>query len=131
MEAERRLLEAQLADQRKAMQSTSDRLDALLRAEADARLAPLKALAARAHDLLCPYNHTDGCSWGYEEGATDEWKGSAHHRWLTKIDKLVTGRPYEKPTATVEEITLVLDAVEGLKPKVRTALDLLRRGLMP
>jgi len=131
MTSERKLLEAQLADQQKAMHQTKDRLEALARAEADARLGPLKALAERAHDLLCPYNHTDGCSWGYETGSTGEWQGSAHNRWLTKIDKLVTGGPYEKPTATVEEITLVLDAVEGLKPKVRTALDLLRRGLMP
>ena len=131
MTSERKLLEAQLADQQKAMHQTKDRLDALARAETDARLGPLKALAERAHDLLCPYNHTDGCSWGYEAGSTGEWQGSAHNRWLTKIDKLVTGGPYEKPTATVEDITLVLDAVEGLKPKVRTALDLLRRGLMP
>lgn len=131
MTEERKILEAQLADQQKAVHKTKDRLDALARAEADARLGPLKALATRAHDLLCPFNHTDGCSWGYEEGSTDQWQGSAHNRWLTKIDRLVTGGSYERPTATAEEITLVLDAVEGLKPKVRTALDLLRRGLIP
>ena len=131
LDAERKLLEAQKADQQKALRLTQDRLEAIARAVADAKLEPLKALARRAHDLLCPYNHTDGCSWGYEEGATSEWQGQAHNRWLTKIDRLVAGSAYDKPTATVEEITLVLDAVEGLKPKVRTALDLLRRGLMP
>lgn len=69
LDEERKLLEAQRADQQKALRLTQARLEAIARAEADAKLEPLKGLAKRAHDLLCPYNHTDGCSWRYEEGS--------------------------------------------------------------
>ena len=128
MSEEKKLLEAQLADAQKIASATRDRLDAIKRAEDEAKLEPLKATAERAHDLLCPYNHTDGCSWGYENGS---WQSDAHSRWLRRIDVLVNGNSYDKPKATLSEINLVLDAVADLKPKVRTALDLLRRGLMP
>ena len=127
MTDEQKLLEAQLADQQKAIRATQDRLEAMRVADEAARLEPLKATAARAHDLLCPYNHTDGCSWGYEG---DQWTGQAHNLWLRKINQLVTSTAYEKPTTTLAEVNTVLDAVEALKPKVRTALDLIRRGLV-
>ena len=128
MSEEKKLLEAQLADAQKIASATRDRLEAIKRAEDEAKLEPLKVTAERAHDLLCPYNHTDGCSWGYENGS---WQSDAHSRWLRRIDVLVNGGSYDKPKATLSEINLVLDAVADLKPKVRTALDLLRRGLMP
>lgn len=127
MTEEKKLLEAQLRDAQKAAQQVRDRLEAINRAEAAEKLEPLKATAARAHDLLCPFNHTDGCSWGYEGNS---WESDAHSRWLRKIDTLVNGNSYDKPRATLSEINIVLDAVEGLKPKVRTAIDLIRRGLM-
>jgi hypothetical protein len=127
MTEEAKMLEAQLKDVQAAARKMSDRLDAIKRAEADAKLEPLKATAARAHDLLCPYNHTDGCSWGYEGGS---WQSDAHSRWLRKMDLLVNGNSYDKPKATLAEINIVLDAVADLKPKVRTALDLIRRGLI-
>ena len=123
---ETKLLEAQLKDMEDAARKVVKRLEAIKRAEADAKLEPLKATAERAHDLLCPYNHTDGCSWGYE-GAS--WQSDAHARWLRKIDLLVNGNSYDKPKATLAEINTVLDAVADLKPKVKTALDLIRRGL--
>jgi hypothetical protein len=127
MTDEKKLLEAQLKDAQDIARKARERLDVIERKEAAERLEPLKATAARAHDLLCPYNHTDGCSWGYEG---DSWSGDAHSRWLRKIDGLANGGPYEKPKATLAEINLVLDAVEDLKPKVKTAIDLIRRGLI-
>lgn len=127
MTEEEKLLTAQLKDAQDAAQKLAKRLEAMKRAEADAKLGPLKDTAARAHDLLCPYNHTDGCSWGYEGGS---WQSDAHARWLRKIDLLVNGNSYDKPKATLAEINTVLDAVQDLKPKVGTALELLRRGLM-
>jgi len=124
---EKKLIEAQLADARKLSQSLADRLNAIKRAEEDAKLGPLKATADRAHNLLCPYNHTDGCSWEYEG---NNWQADSHSRWLRKIDALVNGNSYDKPKATLAEINIVLDAVSDLKPKVKTALDLIRRGLI-
>ena len=43
----------------------------------------------------------------------------------------MNGGTYDKPKATLEEINIVLDAIAGLKPKVKTALELIRRGLAP
>lgn len=123
---EKKLLEAQLADAQKASRRLTERLEKIKRDEEDAKLEPLKATAERAHDLLCPFNHTDGCSWGYEGNS---WKSDAHSRWLRKIDALVNGTSYDKPKATLSEINIVLDAVVDLKPKVKTALELIRRGL--
>jgi len=124
---EKKLLEAQLADAQKEARGLAERLEAIKRTEEDAKLGPMKDTAQRAHDLLCPYNHTDGCSWGYENG---HWQGDAHSRWLRRIGVLVNGNGYDKPKATLAEINIVLDAVADLKPKVNTALDLIRRGLM-
>ncbi len=127
MSEEKKLLEAQLRDAEKVARAAKDRLEAIKRKEDAERLEPLKATAKRAHDLLCPFNHTDGCSWEYEGGS---WSSSTHARWLQKIDTLVNGGPYDKPKATLAEINLILDAIETLKPKVTTALSLLRRDLI-
>ena len=126
--AEKKLLVAQLEDAQKAARAMQDRLDVIRRKEESEKLEPLKAAAERAHELLCPYNHTDGCSWGYEG---DSWQSMAHSQWLRKMDTLVNGGPYDKPKATLEEINTILDAIAGLKPKVKTALELIRRGLLP
>lgn len=127
MSEEKKLLEAQLRDQEKVLQATRDRLEAMRKAEEAEKLEPLKATAERAHDLLCPFNHTDGCSWGYEGNS---WRGSAHSAWLRKINTLVNGDSYTRPKTNLTEINLVLDAIAEVKPKVPTALDLLRRGLI-
>lgn len=95
---------------------------------AAARMEPLKALVVRAHKCLCPWNHTDGCSWGYEEDSTDEWQGQAHDRWLRHYDELVNGSRYGKAQVTVSELETMIATVEGLQPKVRTALWLIRQG---
>ena len=128
MSEEKRLLEAQLNDTKKTAQALSDRLEAIRRKEEAEMLEPLKATATRAHDLLCPYNHTDGCAWGYEG---DSWTSDAHSRWLRHMNKIVNGDAYDKPKATLEEVNTCLDTLAELKPKVRTALELIRRGLTP
>lgn len=127
MTEEEKVITAQLKDAQDVARKLSQSLEKLKRKEADAKLEPLKTTAARAHDLLCPYNHTDGCGWEYEQGS---WQSDAHSRWLRRIDTLVNGNTYDKPKATLSEINIVLDAVEELKPKVKTALDLIRRGLI-
>jgi len=128
MSEEKKLLESQLNDAQKAMRGMQEKLERINRAEADARLDPLKRTAERAHNLLCPYNHTDGCSWEYENGS---WQSDAHSRWLRKIDTVVNGNSYDRPKASLEDVNVVLDAIADLKPKVSTAIELIRRGLMP
>lgn len=99
--------------------------------EAAERMEPLKALVERAHSCLCQWNHTDGCSWGYEEGAKDPWGCDTHTRWLRHYDKMINGDGNSKPKASLEEVEIIIGAVEGIKPKVRTAISLLRNGLQP
>lgn len=47
---------------------------------------PIVQLAKLLHNQFCTYNHTDGCSFGYEEGwkkiiDTSENSTSAHSSW--------------------------------------------------
>ncbi len=71
-------LEAELAAERK-------KLD-----EWDKRPDDAQKLAELLHERFCRYNHTDGCSWGYECGSShparhDPWEfGFAHKEWLGK-----------------------------------------------
>lgn len=131
MSEEMKLLEAQLRDQEKAAKSTREKLDRLRKADEAERLKPLRETTERAHDLLCPYNHTDGCSWGYEADNEDAWFCDAHSRWLRNIDRLVNGGVYDKAITNLAQINIVLDAIEEIKPKVPTAMALLRGKLTP
>jgi hypothetical protein len=106
-------------------------LEAARDAEAVERRALLRALVKRAHDCLCGWNHTDGCSWGYEEDRPNEWRCDAHSRWLKHYDTLINGGPYQPAVATIEDVEAVIAAVEVLKPKVKTAMFLLRSKLTP
>lgn len=66
--------------------------EALKYAEAIGRVNLLeksKHLAFLLHEFNCYYNHTDGCSWGYEEDRSDPWLGDAHKRWLRIACKFV------------------------------------------
>ncbi|WP_421578624.1 hypothetical protein [Shinella sp. M31] len=124
-------LEREVRARSDEMRKATEALEDAKAAEAAERMEPLKALAERAHSCLCQWNHTDGCSWGYEEGAKDPWACDAHTRWLRHYDKIINGDRYSKPKATLEEVETILHAVEAIKPKVKTAISLLRNGLQP
>jgi hypothetical protein len=89
----------ELKDNLRAMKADAERI----------RLEPLRSAAKRAHDLLCQYNHTDGCSWGYEG---DNWDGCAHSRWLGLIDSILTNRA---TPITLAELDKFLSFIETLK----------------
>lgn len=67
-------------------------VEALQAQLAAARLeTPDHQLAKQLHDMLCTWNHTDGCGWYYEmknnqddwtENNQDDWTGDAHGRYL-------------------------------------------------
>lgn len=49
---------------------------------------PLKSeevLAIKLHEKLCRLNHTDGCSWFYEQ----TWDGGRHQRYLEKAKNIL------------------------------------------
>ncbi|AGY46703.1 hypothetical protein BigBertha_195 [Bacillus phage BigBertha] len=49
-----------------------------------------KQLAITLHELMCNWNHTDGCGWGYEtNGGTHNWDGYAHKKWLEHAQQLI------------------------------------------
>jgi hypothetical protein len=124
-------LEKELQARNDEMRKAAKALEQAKAADAEERMQPLKALVSRAHDCLCQWNHTDGCAWGYEEGSKDPWACEAHSRWLRYYDKLINGDRYDKPKATLDEVETIIGAVEEIKPKVRTAISLLRGGLQP
>lgn len=42
-------------------------------------------LAITLHEMLCRWNHADGCGWFYEiENGIDNWNGQSHAPYLTK-----------------------------------------------
>lgn len=46
-------------------------------------------LARQLHNLLCQWNHTDGCGWYYEsKNKKEDWAGQAHARYLSKARML-------------------------------------------
>jgi hypothetical protein len=55
-------------------------------------LTPVHKLAEELHKKLCHWNHTDGCSWGYEHnyGSADYRFGHeyAHDQYLEKAQKI-------------------------------------------
>ncbi|MCC7173403.1 MAG: hypothetical protein IT459_23360 [Planctomycetes bacterium] len=99
------------------------------------RQLPLRAVAKAAHDLLCRWNHTDGCGWGYEEGSDPNsdacWNGWAHKRWLSAVETIVRSERW--PSAmTTDDLSGLIESMRGVLSVHRDALlvieDLRRLG---
>lgn len=72
------------------------------------RQPPEHALAEALHDTLCHWNHTDGCSWGYEGSRdTADWNAHAHRTYLDKARKALV--------AAEGDAMLVLKVLEAVK----------------
>jgi hypothetical protein len=85
--------------------------DALEAADNNFRALPEdERLAITLHSMLCHANHTDGCSWGYEEsGDKTEWNGYAHKRYLEKSRRVLVFTHSQSITvdSVIELINLV------------------------
>jgi len=115
----------------KALMKARDAREAAERVEREKRLEPLKALAIRAHDTLCRWNHTDGCGWGYEKrDSVHDWNGWAHARWLRHLDEVVSGTSQHRPVS-VEALTDIIEAARVMREKHPDALWILRYRLEP
>jgi hypothetical protein len=102
------------------------KLEAAEAAKLDAERDVLKPLAIRAHDLLCQYNHTDGCGWGYEsQGGQHNWQSHAHIRWLEKVVQW-TDTPKFGDRLTPEKLGEILDIIEQGKKAHRDFLVIVR-----
>lgn len=128
-------LRKQAADAKETADRLHKAVDDAEYVAAQAALEPLKALAEKAHDILCRWNHTDGCGWGYEQDSktgAPHWDGWAHRRWLTHIAAIVNPDRYsrEKPIPA-ETISALLDKVVELKQTHPDAIWLIRHRLEP
>jgi len=98
---------------RERVKELEEKLEDETREERIKRRLPLRKLTERAHELFCQYNHTDGCSWGYEEDKKDQnitWESSTHKFWLDKIEDAM--KVYK---ITPEQLIEIFDVVEKLK----------------
>lgn len=73
------------------IKETENKLETLkLRKARLATQTPEQRVASAFHSLFCHYNHTDGCSWLYEQkNHIDDWNADTHISWLEKAEKFV------------------------------------------
>jgi hypothetical protein len=84
-----------------------------------------RVVADMAHDLLCQYNHTDGCEWMYEVDRTrvdDDkmWEHSGHQRWLRAAE--ACGAKFGMGPAEIEAMLRLVVEVRVAYPRVVTML---------
>ena len=87
----------------KELRKEADRLEAADR-EFDA-LSEIEKLAITLHDMLCHWNHIDGCSWTYESTkGRHDWTGHAHSAYMQKaiIVKAICDRNHISVDAAIE-----------------------------
>lgn len=124
---------AVLDELKKQAREARKNLDKLQEAVADAEAAakmerqlPLRECAELAHNLLCAYNHTDGCAWGHECDNADPWKPgrySAHVVWLDRVEKTLE----ESHMSVAEMKRLLVSLSEVTKGRGLLAILKLRR----
>ncbi len=86
-------------------------VEALRAAQKEERIERQKAIypvADLAHSLLCRWNHTDGCGYGYENNDTE---GYEHQRWVKAVEELVERK------FTLEQIKESLAQLKQVKAK--------------
>lgn len=91
----------------------------------------IKSLAKRAHNCLCPFNHTDECDWAYEEASDDPWKEGQHYRWLNKYKELLLGTPEDRPLLTAEELDEILNFIGILRKDKHPAIHFFQKQFLP
>jgi uncharacterized Fe-S cluster-containing MiaB family protein len=84
-------LDQKIKDTKVALDKTRQELDALLVEKKKLEAMPQDyALAIFLHDLLCTWNHTDGCGWFYEFiDKEHNWSGHTHGRYLGQARKVI------------------------------------------
>lgn len=83
-------VQRELAEATNRVAELTAELDALAVTEEEARLAEL------IHANYCRYNHTDGCSWGYERG---NWANSVHQQYLDRAREALKATPFDTAIA--------------------------------
>jgi len=75
--------------------------------------SPDKQLATELHNMLCTWNHTDGCGWFYEfNNKKDNWTSDAHGTYLKKAQKLI--HKCEQEGVKVEQALGLFKMIKGI-----------------
>lgn len=112
------------------LRKARDRVESLEQERLAEEEEPLKDIATRMHEVLCQYNHTDGCGWHYEvKDGVHNWTGWAHARWLKKAHDLTKGDG-KVPPISPADIVRMLIAIEQLKAVNPWSVWLFRYGNM-
>jgi len=91
----------------------------LLNEEIINRNDKMTEVATVLHECLCAYNHTDGCSWGYEDGGDKRWLSHTHASWLEKAQKL-------SDEFGSEEVLKMISMIKDMKNKCPAAALMIR-----
>jgi hypothetical protein len=84
-----------------------------------AKWTKLQPVAEIAHNVMCGYNHTDGCGYLYEN---DNWSADCHVAWLRKVNNVLE----KNSRLTLEHLKEMLLAVQALTKKYPELVRTLR-----
>ena len=90
---------------------------------------PLYDLAEKIHSALCPYNHTDGCGWMYEESHDNKWERWAHAKYLGNLEAILE----KNSDLSIETLEILIDQIIEFKkvyPKALWLFKTLREGFI-
>jgi hypothetical protein len=78
---------------RKAKERREEEIAARKKEQAELDATPLledeKALASALHELMCRWNHTDGCSWFYAKETDHDWNRDGARKSYIKMARKV------------------------------------------
>jgi hypothetical protein len=127
-ELKRRKISAEMA-----LREAREAVEKYENSERDKRLEPLKELTIHAHDVLCRWDHSDGCGWYYEiHRGKHNWTGWSHARWLKHIESIVYPSANDRNQAvSAETLKALLDWAEQGKKVHKDALWIIRHRMEP
>lgn len=84
-------------------------------AELDSRplLSEEKELATELHELLCRWNHTDGCGWLYFKGTDSEWNRESSHVEYIRMARIIITQN-DNAEETIKTIQLIKAAKKAV-----------------
>jgi hypothetical protein len=113
-------VQAEINVANKETQRLHEEYKRLLNEEIINRNDKMTEVATVLHECLCAYNHTDGCSWGYEGESNNKWLSYAHASWLEKAQKLADEFGAEEVLKMVNMINDMKKACPAAPLMIRT-----------
>ena len=79
--------------------------------EAFVALSNDRQLAILLHEILCHWNHTDGCSWHYEmDKGKHRWDNQAHSSYLKKAQAIIK----QAGDMSIKDMITLFKIMEGI-----------------